>query len=83
MTENGDLAKEFIQNAIAANGGARPAYIHADNGGPMTSKNVAQLLSDLRIEKSHSRPHVSDDNPYSAMALLLGCLQTLDSTVTR
>ena len=65
LTENGDLAKEFIQNAIAANGGARPAYIHADNDGPMTSKNVAQLLSDLRIEKSHSRPHVSDDNPYS------------------
>ena len=58
LTENGDLAKEFIQNAIMANGGARPAYIHADNGGPMTSKTVTQLLADLRVEKSHSRPHV-------------------------
>jgi putative transposase len=65
ITENGDLAKEFIQNAIKANGGARPAYIHADNGGPMTSKTVTQLLADLRVEKSHSRPHVSNDNPYS------------------
>jgi putative transposase len=63
--ENGDLAKAFIQNAIIANGGAKPAYIHADNGISMASKTVAQLLSDLRIEKSHSRPHVSDDNPYS------------------
>ena len=63
--ENGDLARTFIENAIIANGGAKPAYIHADNGISMTSKTVAQLLSDLRIEKSHSRPHVSDDNPYS------------------
>jgi putative transposase len=63
--ENGDLARAFIQNAIIANGGAKPAYIHADNGISMASKTVAQLLSDLRIEKSHSRPHVSDDNPYS------------------
>ena len=63
--ENGDLARTFIENAIIANGGAKPAYIHADNGTSMTSKTVAQLLSDLRIEKSHSRPHVSDDNPYS------------------
>jgi putative transposase len=31
-TENGDLAKEFIENAVRANGGARPDYIHADNG---------------------------------------------------
>ena len=65
LGENGDLAKEFITNAIIANGGARPVYIHADNGTSMTSKTVAQLLSDLRIEKSHSRPHVSNDNPYS------------------
>ena len=56
--ENGDLARTFIENAIIANGGAKPAYIHADNGTSMTSKTVAQLLSDLRIEKSHSRPHV-------------------------
>ena len=63
--ETGDLAKEFIGNAIKANGGARPDYIHADNGTSMTSKTVSQLLSDLNITRSHSRPHVSNDNPYS------------------
>jgi putative transposase len=65
LTETGDLAKEFIENAIAGNGGARPDYIHADNGTSMTSKTVSQLLSDLNITRSHSRPHVSNDNPYS------------------
>jgi putative transposase len=65
VTETGDLAKEFIQGAIIANGGARPEYIHADNGTSMTSKPVSQLLSDLHIADSHSRPHVSNDNPYS------------------
>lgn len=64
-TENGDLAKGFIENAVRANGGARPDYIHADNGTSMTSKPVADLLTDLRITQSHSRPHVSNDNPYS------------------
>ena len=63
--DNGDLAKELIESAIIANGGARPGYVHADNGTSMTSKAVADLLSDLRIAKSHSRPHVSNDNPYS------------------
>ena len=66
--ENGDLAKAFMQHAIAANGGARPRYIHADNGTSMTSKNVATLLTDLNITRSHSRPHVSNDNPYSEAA---------------
>jgi putative transposase len=65
VTENGDLAKAFIENAIIANGGARPDYVHADNGTSMTSKPVSQLLSDLSITDSHSRPHVSNDNPYS------------------
>ena len=35
----------------------------------MTSKTVSQLLSDLSITRSHSRPHVSNDNPYSESAL--------------
>ena len=39
--------------------------IHADRGSSMTSKPVALLLSDLGIVRSHSRPHVSNDNPYS------------------
>jgi putative transposase len=65
VTETGDLAREFIENAVIANGGARPDYLHADNGTSMTSKPVSQLLSDLHITDSHSRPHVSNDNPYS------------------
>lgn len=39
--------------------------IHADRGSSMTSKAVACLLADLGVTKTHSRPHVSDDNPYS------------------
>ena len=39
--------------------------IHADRGSSMKSKPVALLLSDLGVTKSHSRPHVSNDNPYS------------------
>ena len=66
--ETGDLAKAFMQHAIIANGGAKPRYIHADNGTSMTSKNVATLLTDLNITRSHSRPHVSNDNPYSEAA---------------
>ncbi len=38
---------------------------HVDRGSSMTSKPVAFLLSDLGITKSHSRPYVSNDNPYS------------------
>ena len=39
--------------------------VHADRGAAMRSKAVALLLSDLGVTKSHSRPHVSNDNPYS------------------
>lgn len=39
--------------------------LHADRGAPMTSKTVAELLLDLGVAKSHSRPTVSNDNPYS------------------
>ena len=39
--------------------------IHADRGSSMTSKSVAFLMADLGVTKTHSRPHVSDDNPYS------------------
>ncbi len=67
-TETGLLAKEFIDHAIAVNGGTMPATIHSDNGTSMTSKNVAALLADLHIERSLSRPHTSNDNPYSEAA---------------
>ena len=39
--------------------------LHADRGSSMKSKGVAQLLVDLGVTKTHSRPHVSNDNPYS------------------
>ena len=39
--------------------------LHADRGASMRSKPVALLLSDLGVTKTHSRPHTSDDNPYS------------------
>lgn len=39
--------------------------VHADRGAAMTAKSVALLLADLGVTKSHSRPHVSNDNPFS------------------
>lgn len=39
--------------------------IHADRGSSMTSKSLAFFLADLGITKTHSRPHVSNDNPFS------------------
>jgi transposase InsO family protein len=38
---------------------------YADRGSAMTSKSLALLLADLGVVKTHSRPHVSDDNPFS------------------
>ena len=64
-TETGALAKEFIERAIEENGGIRPGAVHADRGTSMTSNTVAGLLATLGIDQSHSRPHVSNDNPYS------------------
>lgn len=64
--ENGELAEAFIAETCAKEGIARDQLtLHADRGSPMVSKTVAQLLSDLGITDSHSRPHVSNDNPYS------------------
>jgi putative transposase len=39
--------------------------IHADNGASMASHGVAEFLATLGVRKSHSRPHTSNDNPYS------------------
>ncbi len=64
--ETGELAEAFIAGAFAAQGVARHQLtLHADRGTSMTSKPVAQLLVDLGVARSHSRPHVSNDNPYS------------------
>jgi putative transposase len=61
--EDAHLAKELIAGAVAVHGA--PGSVHADRGTSMTSKPVAQLLVDLGVARSHSRPHVSNDNPYS------------------
>ncbi|MBX6722548.1 MAG: IS3 family transposase [Dactylosporangium sp.] len=65
-TETADLAVEFIDDVIRTHG--KPNAVHADRGTSMTSKSVAQLLVDLDVARSHSRPHVSNDNPYSEAA---------------
>ena len=61
-----ELAQELIREACRKQG-IQPGQLtlHADNGSAMMAKSVAQLLIDLDVVKSHSRPHVSDDNPYS------------------
>ena len=60
------LAKNLIEESCMKQN-IRPDQltIHADRGSSMTSKGTANLLADLRITKSHSRPHVSNDNPFS------------------
>ena len=68
-TELGELAKDFMAEAVGLNGGVAPHAIHADRGTSMTSKPVSALLSDLAVLKSHSRPKVSNDNPYSEAQL--------------
>ena len=67
--ETGELAKVFIADTLKRHGvRRRQLVLHADRGTSMTSKPVAQLLVDLGVERSHSRPHVSNDNPYSEAA---------------
>jgi putative transposase len=64
--ESAGLARRLIADT-ARKQGIEPdeLTIHADRGSSMTSRPVALLLADLGIAKSHSRPHVSNDNPYS------------------
>ena len=64
--ESAALAEVLIRQTCAKQGiGADQLTIHADRGSSMTSKPVAFLLADLGVTQSHSRPHVSDDNPFS------------------
>ena len=64
--ETGELAQAFIADTLATQRiTAGQLALHADRGTSMTSKPVAQLLVDLGVARSHSRPHVSNDNPYS------------------
>lgn len=64
--ETAELAEAFIAETCAMEG-IVPAQLtlHADRGSAMTSKCVAHLLADLGVTKTHSRPQVSNDNPFS------------------
>jgi putative transposase len=64
--ETAELARKLIDDTcLKQRIQAGQLTIHADRGSSMTSKSVAFLLADLGVTKTHSRPHVSDDNPYS------------------
>ncbi len=64
--ESAALAKKLIAETCRREGiESSQLTLHADRGSSMTSKPVALLLADLGVTKTHSRPHVSNDNPFS------------------
>ncbi len=64
--ESAELAKRLINETCSKQGiVSGQLTLHADRGTSMKSKPLAMLLSDLGVTKTHSRPHVSNDNPYS------------------
>ncbi len=61
-----ELARQFIEETIRKHPvPAGQLNIHADRGRVMTSKPVAFMVADLGVTRTHTRPYVSDDNPYS------------------
>lgn len=85
--ESATLAQKLLAQTCARQGVVPGRLtIHADRGTSMTSKAVALLMADLGVTKTHSRPHVSNDNPFSEahfrtlkyrpdFPLRFGCLQ--------
>ena len=64
--ESADLARRLIRETVVKQGVVEEQLtIHSDRGPSMTSHGVAQLLASLGVTKSHSRPQVSNDNPFS------------------
>ena len=64
--ENSALAGRLIEETCHKQGiKPRVLTLHSDRGAPMTIKGTAQLLADLGVTRSLSRPQVSDDNPFS------------------
>jgi putative transposase len=64
--ETAELARRLIEHTCRKQSiGNGQLTIHADRGSSMTSRSVALLLADLGVTRTHSRPHVCDDNPYS------------------
>jgi len=67
--ESADLARDLIEETYRKQEILPGTLtIHADNGSSMKSKTLGQLLIDLGVAKTHSRPHVSNDNPFSESA---------------
>ncbi len=64
--EDGELAAELVRESYEKQG-VEPGQVivHADRGSAPTAKTLAQLCADLGVDQSHSRPYVSDDNPFS------------------
>jgi putative transposase len=64
--ESGSLAERFIAETMAEQG-VQPnsLTLHSDRGAAMRSRTVAEMLADLGVVKSHSRPRTSNDNPFS------------------
>jgi len=66
LRESATLAQRLLAETCARQGIApEQLTIHADHGPAMIAKSVAALLADLGVTKTHSRPHVSNDNPFS------------------
>ena len=64
--ETAALARQLIEETyLKQDVNPGELTIHADRGSPMKAKSTALLMADLGVTKSHSRPHVSDDNPFS------------------
>jgi putative transposase len=67
--ESAALARKLIEETCRRQGiTSDQLTLHADRGSSMTSKSVALLLADLGVTKTHSRPYVSNDNPFSESA---------------
>lgn len=67
--ESAELAEDLIAESCFKQHIQRDQLtLHADRGSSMKSNAVGQLLADLGVTKTHSRPHVSNDNPYSEAA---------------
>ena len=64
--ESGELARRLVDRALLREGcWHNPPVLHSDNGAPMTAYTLKARLAELGMLMSHSRPRVSNDNPYS------------------
>jgi len=65
QNESGALAKQFLAETFGKHGIPKESLtLHSDRGTSMRSKTIAEMLDDLGVVKSHSRPRTSNDNPF-------------------